>query len=403
MFSPSQASPSADWIELPDEFQHHPPGSSPKLGSPLSEMSETPSEDDSLMDWSSPSQGSSTSPLKRKRFILDHVPLSPLSALDSTRIPTASPDDPSPNKKVRQSQATTPRRDLRRNSGEQRISEPLETEEREFSEAAMSPSPDSPSERDPFVADLENCLDSILNELAEETQRREALQEMYASGSFSGSVTSYTADEGFPFSFSDDSAPDMFFDSYDDGSDDELSQNLFENPHGSHLYIQISADCMTVVRTLDPQETWLQPSNPDSQLDTKLDSKSIDDAVADDQLPISFSRFFITENEVPFNNPLSTSLPIDTYDPDASRVLDKRKSHALEPDAETWPWAEAGDDRMDVPTSPADSDSYSDFDSTHVFLFIQSLQPLPDGMVQCRSCTEPLSVQPVFSQGTNAS
>jgi hypothetical protein len=82
---------------------------------------------------------------------------------------------------------------------------------------------DSLSGRDSFVTDMESCLDSILNQLADETQRREALQETYASGLF-GEPSVENSEYLFP-----SEATEFFPKSYDHAAlDDELSQSLFE-------------------------------------------------------------------------------------------------------------------------------------------------------------------------------
>ncbi|KAJ7022972.1 hypothetical protein C8F04DRAFT_1136322 [Mycena alexandri] len=203
-------------------------------GSPLS-------DDDTLMDWDgsspphasvSPTTPSSHSPLKRKQFVMDYVFLSP----------------------------PTPRRSLR-HIGPQvtELSQPLE---RTFRDAGTSPPPESPSDRDSFVADMESCLDSILNQLAEETQRRAVLQQ-YASFA---SVPDSPAEE---IPASSPTPTDFFLNSSDAISDDELSQNMFE------IYSL----------NLKPESSIGDETDVDVGLGVQPDSNALRDVVADDDLP----------------------------------------------------------------------------------------------------------------------
>ncbi|KAJ6531654.1 hypothetical protein DFH09DRAFT_1370472 [Mycena vulgaris] len=423
---PSRANFPAD----PDEFYFSTQDTTtltPTFGSPLSEL---PSDYDPPMNWtaSSPSHGPSTttsmptSAPKRKRFILDYVLLTPRSALENGHQMAVSSDGPSPNKRARHITLSSPRRNPRRNPGAQHIQESRQQlNTQPLRAAATSPPPKSPSdsERDTFVTDMGNCLDSILNQLAEETQRREALQQMYASGSFG--VPSDTANDVFLPSFADSTEPDPFLDWYDEVSDDELSQNLFENPLGR----------------LDLTEADPAPSSPGLALDTTLDTgldRFLDDAVADDRLTTSFSSlsmegtharrpvdsalaspplgisphllyraeassiprqeengtpveslamtaapgffpdfllrsdpFSSSNNETSRFDDLSNLMPVDTDEGDDSVVPDKGKSRAIEPsspmDSDVVWWAEPDHDDTDRHVSDSDA-AQRDSDST---------------------------------------
>ncbi|KAJ7073472.1 hypothetical protein B0H15DRAFT_61585 [Mycena belliarum] len=278
---------------IPDssiELQPAPVALIPSSGSPLSELSDTSSDDDTLMEWSGsyPTAGSSpspASPLKRKRLVVDHVLLSPLTALPG-RKDTGLNGGPSPNKKLI-----------------------LETEYRDR-EAATSPTPNSASERDAFVVDMESCLDSILNQLADEAQRREALQEMYASGSYS--VTHDGAEDA---DFESEANTALFLGSYD-VSDDESTQNLGGSPG-----------------TLAPQESWRDlPSQILSELNSDF---GLHDTVAEGELSLDYSALLLGEATAPPN------------DLENVRVADMRTSAAVEDDME-----------VDLPPSPSDEDDH---------------------------------------------
>jgi hypothetical protein len=72
---------------------------------------------------------------------------------------------------------------------------------------------------------MESFLGSILNELAEETQQREAQQESYyASDSLDGVSIDFSAPNSAPSSPS--TTTNLFLSSYDNASDDESSENL---------------------------------------------------------------------------------------------------------------------------------------------------------------------------------
>ncbi|KAJ7139214.1 hypothetical protein C8R44DRAFT_301928 [Mycena epipterygia] len=253
----------------------------PAFGSPLSEVSELHSGNNTLMDWtgSVPNQGSYTSPisaLKRKRLVLDYVLVPPVSALDIGRKDTTSSRDySSPHKKARHAATqsiVTSRRNPRRNSAIQKNSQ--QPDRKDFREAATSPPPESPSERDTFVADMESCLNSILNQLAEDTQRRESMQQMYASGSFG--VVSEPADDRLLFTMPENHQEHPFLDSYDDISGDELSQTLLENPFRS-----------LSLESVKPEASIPVPE-PHATGDEEL-NRLFHDAVAEDRLSSSFS------------------------------------------------------------------------------------------------------------------
>ncbi|KAJ7700298.1 hypothetical protein B0H16DRAFT_1642856 [Mycena metata] len=236
------------------------------------------SDDDTLMDWdrSSPSHSSvsptaptSHSPLKRKRIVMDCVFLLPHSLLNDESATNLSPDDSSPRKKSRLALPTTPRH-ISRNIA-LRVPESSQQLERTFRDAGTSPPPESesPSDRDSFVTDMESCLDSILNQLAGETQRREVLQEQYASFA----VASDSLEEEEPAS--SPTPTDFFLSSSKAISDDEdeLSRNMFDSPFSSlHFKTDSSIDKDAEV---DVELTLYEP----------LESNALRDVVADDDLP----------------------------------------------------------------------------------------------------------------------
>ncbi|KAJ6620155.1 hypothetical protein B0H10DRAFT_2022977 [Mycena sp. CBHHK59/15] len=202
------------------------------LDSPLSDLTELPSEDETLMDFSSslPSriisaaQSSPSPALKRKRFKFDHVLLPTLLSLQTPKISTnLEPEDSPPVKKIRRSQSASPVPSSPRHTishlRDQTASGDLDEEH------TFSP-PDPLSTRDTFVTDIESCLDSILNQLAEEIQRREALHQVYASVSYN---TVDDAASNTDFSIATDFEEEPFISPHADASDDELSMNLFEN------------------------------------------------------------------------------------------------------------------------------------------------------------------------------
>ncbi|KAJ7152571.1 hypothetical protein C8R46DRAFT_1121551 [Mycena filopes] len=112
------------------------------------------------------------SPLKRKRMVMDYVLMSPRSLLNdqAKSSSSADPDDPPPRKKNPVQLA------FRRPTTQCATF-------RDIDVATLPSPPESPISdwRDSVGADLESSLDAILNQLADETQRREALQEQYAA------------------------------------------------------------------------------------------------------------------------------------------------------------------------------------------------------------------------------
>ncbi|KAJ7649433.1 hypothetical protein DFH06DRAFT_1208237 [Mycena polygramma] len=159
-------------------------------GSLLSEHSVTSPDENTAMDWTAEDP-------------------SPAVAPSSTLKRPSSPGGPAPSKRARQSQYDSSRRAPSRNVGD----------------VGKSPL-DTTSEQDLSVADLETSLDSILNHLADETQQRESQLERYASELFN--VAPNPSTEAAPSSFLG-TPTDFGLDSRDDGSEDELSQSLFDN------------------------------------------------------------------------------------------------------------------------------------------------------------------------------
>ncbi|KAJ7909461.1 hypothetical protein B0H13DRAFT_634183 [Mycena leptocephala] len=208
----------ASHVSVPPAPTHPVDGSPPRLSILPSDDSETLMDSDSTFSC----HGSPTTALtpssvsKRKRYIVDPVLLSPLAVLDPS-----SSNSPSPSKKARQSQYATPLQNTSYNSDLQQNPMSHQPDGRDFREGTSLH--DSLSGQDSFVTDMESCLDSILNQLADETQRREALQETYASGLF-GEPSVENSEYLFP-----SEATEFFPESYDHAAlDDELSQSLFE-------------------------------------------------------------------------------------------------------------------------------------------------------------------------------
>ncbi|KAJ6569233.1 hypothetical protein B0H19DRAFT_692169 [Mycena capillaripes] len=271
----------------------------------LSGLSDPPSDTDTFMDWADEEALTTASALKRKQHALDYAFLSPLSILDPSSL---SSTGPSPSKKSRQSQHSTP------HHNPPDTSELSQSEEMEFSEAGTSLPLESPLERDSFVADLESCLDSILNQLADDTRQRESSQESYTL-SLSGIVSDSPPAENSALSFHDNAA-DFALNLYDNASD-ELSQSLFDTRFQS---LNLGA------------ESAGPDSEPHAQLDGEYDEvrdNIFDDAVADDQ----------------GSNSGSTEVPTPFFE-----------------DSETWP-GELNDDEMDQNPTPKNDSEFKSEDS----------------------------------------
>ncbi|KAJ7159488.1 hypothetical protein C8R46DRAFT_1108415 [Mycena filopes] len=190
-----------------------------------SEPTDPLSDDDTLMDWEgiSPTTATAQSPLKRKRMVMDYVLMSPRSLLNdqAKSSSSADPDDPPPRKKTQCSLLSGAPRRSARNLPKVEPEEPQRTF-RDIDVATSPSPPESPSSdwRDSVGADLESSLDAILNQLAEETQRREALQEQYAAF---GDGESWTEQPREPPSLS----PSLDFTVFDRRDDEELFESLF--------------------------------------------------------------------------------------------------------------------------------------------------------------------------------
>ncbi|KAJ6456225.1 hypothetical protein C8R47DRAFT_189813 [Mycena vitilis] len=158
----------------------------------LSQHSETSHDESAAMDWTAEDP-------------------SPAVAPSSTLKRPISPDGPASSKRARHSQYVLDRS--------------RQTPGRNFNDRGRSPL-DTFLEQGLPVPDLETSLDSILNHLADETQQREFQLERYASDLFhvapdSSSGAAPLSGPGTPMDFG--------LHSRDDGSEDELSQNLFDN------------------------------------------------------------------------------------------------------------------------------------------------------------------------------
>ncbi|KAJ7461390.1 hypothetical protein B0H11DRAFT_122052 [Mycena galericulata] len=263
--------------------------------SSFSELSES---DDTLMDWtSSPSHETSStapgsaSPLKRKRVVLDYVSIpTPEPGSGVARSDRISLENPPLDlrKKGRQTEFVTPRRNPPRNDGvpsriptriQKPHSEPVRNDQRE----TTSSPPESPDERGAFVADMEHCIDTILNQLAEEAQRREELQQKYAARSY-GSASKPAVDVSS--SFVDTADPDFVPDPCDDLSDDELSQSLFDTPFSNLPFRDVEPMSSDLV---SPASDLAHVRTVDANSDRARAQRSfLDDVVADDGLPAGF-------------------------------------------------------------------------------------------------------------------
>jgi hypothetical protein len=162
----------------------------PTYGSPLSQFSDLSFDDETFMDFSD-GEHSIPSPAALKRKLP--------SLLSSSESNSAL--GPAPSKRARRS----------RTAGATGVGE--------------SPPPESPTEQDGFVTDtdMENFLESILNELAEETQQRNAQQESYTPDPLDA-VPDSSAQNSLPSSPS--TTTNLFLSSYDNMVDDESSENL---------------------------------------------------------------------------------------------------------------------------------------------------------------------------------
>jgi hypothetical protein len=161
----------------------------PTDSSPLSQFSDLSFDDEILMDFSD-GEHSIPSPAALKRKLP--------SLLSSSESNSAL--GPAPSKRARRS----------RNAGATGVG---------------ASSLESPTEQDGFVTDtdMENFLESILNELAEETQERNAQQESYTSDPLD-SVPDSSAQNSLPSS--PNTTTNLFLSSYDNVFDDESSENL---------------------------------------------------------------------------------------------------------------------------------------------------------------------------------
>ncbi|KAJ7447913.1 hypothetical protein B0H11DRAFT_351219 [Mycena galericulata] len=263
-----------------------------------SSFSELSDSDDTLMDWtSSPSHETSStapgsaSPLKRKRVVLDYVSVPPpepgSGVARSDRISLENPPLDL-RKKARQTEFVTPHRTPPRNAGvPSRIptripkphSEPVRNDQRE----TTSSPPELPDERSAFVADMEQCIDTILNQLAE-AQRREELQQKYAARSY-GSASKPAVDVSSSF-VDDTSDPDFDPDPCDDLSDDELSQSLFDTPFSNVAFPDVEPMSSDLV---SPASDLTDVRTVDADLNRARAQRSfLDDVVAEDGLPACF-------------------------------------------------------------------------------------------------------------------
>ncbi|KAF7340324.1 hypothetical protein MVEN_01951500 [Mycena venus] len=293
--------------------------------SPISDSSSSGEDivwngEDSSITAQSPSASSA---LKRKRYILDHVLLSPSgsSTLDSIPAPDT---DPSPRKKSRQSQNATPREyqgPLQRTA---ELSGQFQPDGRNLHEAgAEIPPPNSTQEeRDSFLIDMENCLESILNELAEETQQRESLQERYASELFR--PVSDISGTASPISVLPTATYSFLPAHGSDASDDELSQNLFDRFQSLTLDAEYSG------------------AHGHSQLDVVYDNTTWDDIVDagfNAELAGSLPSFSILDrtSPTPPTPPLGSGSPSSAlpqeYDVSGGP---EAQFKTLEPDAHLW-------------------------------------------------------------------
>ncbi|KAJ7825190.1 hypothetical protein B0H14DRAFT_3145408 [Mycena olivaceomarginata] len=167
----------------------------PTHGSPLSQFSDFSFDDEALMDLSD-AEFATPSPAALKRKL-------PSVLNSSSEESNSALGGRAPNKKARRS---------RTYAG--------------ATGAGASPTSGSPTPQDGFVTDteMESFLESILNELAEENQQREAQQESYASDSLDVVSKDFSAPNSAPSSPT--TTTNLFLSSYDNASDDESSENL---------------------------------------------------------------------------------------------------------------------------------------------------------------------------------
>ncbi|KAJ7259779.1 hypothetical protein C8J57DRAFT_1339134, partial [Mycena rebaudengoi] len=298
------------------------------IHSPLTDLS---SDEDTLMDGGlSPARGElrpsfSSLPLpnrKRKRFVLDYVLVPPFPSLTPQRPPIGMrPEDPPPTNKRRLNQDVSSRRNppRRQSARLDPLAQSRQIRARAFRDAATSPPPESPTVLDTLDTDLEHCLDSVLNQLAEETQRREALQRMYASGSYGVLTTQEVDPQVSSFDADFDTRP--FLLPSEDASDDEISISLFGNAFQS-----------LDIRDLQPESVVPTQDSPPAQEGNLLQFEIADDTRTegewlmtrplpeeshgpDPRIPVPAAPYGISPHVLYCRDPTSSQIPEEIHSP----------------------------------------------------------------------------------------
>ncbi|KAJ7740979.1 hypothetical protein B0H14DRAFT_2989652 [Mycena olivaceomarginata] len=205
--------------------------------------------------------------------------------------------------------------------------------------AGASP-PESPTEQDGFVTDtdMENFLESILNELAEETQQRNAQQESYPLDSAPDS----SAQNSLPSSPS--TTTNLFLSSYDNVFDDESSENLLNRFQSLNLGAEYRSSAQ-----LDLDSDYTVPRNILDDFPSPQAEILPDFLLHDPSSPILYHG----------NDDQNTRPEILSTSPDffPATVLHEDKSDKaqmfVEPDA-VW-WGPQDDEEMDLDANMFDS------------------------------------------------